>query len=51
MMLFHAHTEIMLQYVKKITKFIPSYCGLQMNTEINALKKITSDIKKDQLLA
>ncbi len=32
--------------VTKITKFIPSYCGLQMNTEINALKKVTSDIKR-----
>ena len=32
--------------VTKITKFIPSYCGLQMNLEINALKKVTSNIKR-----
>lgn len=32
--------------VTKITKFLPSYCGLQMNLEINALKKVTSDIKR-----
>ena len=29
-----------------ITKHIPSYCGLQFMEEINALKKITSEIKK-----
>ena len=29
-----------------ITKYIPSYCGLQFIEEINALKKITSEIKK-----
>ena len=32
--------------VDKITKFLPSYCGIQMNAEVNALKKVTSDIKK-----
>ena len=32
--------------VDKITGFIPSFAGLQMETEINALKKITSEIKK-----
>ena len=32
--------------VDKITKFLPSYCGIQMNTEVNALKKVTTDIKK-----
>ena len=32
--------------VSKITKFIPSYAGLQLETEINALKKVTSEIKK-----
>ena len=32
--------------VSKITKYIPSYCGIQINTEVNALKKITSNIKK-----
>ncbi len=32
--------------VCKITKFIPSYSGLQLDSEINALKKITSEIKK-----
>jgi phosphoglycerate kinase len=30
----------------EITKFIPSYAGLQFNLEINALTKITSEIKK-----
>jgi len=30
----------------EITKFIPSYAGLQLNLEINALTKITSEIKK-----
>ena len=32
--------------IDKITEFIPSFAGLQMETEINALKKITSEIKK-----
>ena len=32
--------------VSNITKFIPSFAGLQLQTEINALKKITSEIKK-----
>ena len=32
--------------IDKITKFIPSYSGLQLDLEINALKKITSEIKK-----
>ena len=32
--------------VDNITKFIPSYCGIQMDTELNALKKVTSDIEK-----
>jgi phosphoglycerate kinase len=32
--------------VDKITKYLPSYCGLQMRTEINALKKVTSDIDR-----
>ena len=35
----------MLQY-SEITKFLPSYAGLQLNLEINALSKITSEIKK-----
>ena len=30
----------------KITKFIPSYAGLQLETEINALKKVTTEINK-----
>ena len=29
-----------------ITKFLPSFAGLQLNLEINALTKITSEIKK-----
>ena len=32
--------------IDKITKFIPAYCGMQMNNEVNALKKLTSDIKR-----
>ncbi len=32
--------------VCKITDFIPSFAGLQLETEINALKKITTEIKK-----
>ena len=31
--------------VSKITKFLPSFAGLQLQSEINALKKITSDIE------
>jgi len=30
----------------KITKFIPSYAGLQLNLEIDALTKITSEIQR-----
>ena len=36
-----AHTSI-----SEITKFLPSYAGLQLNLEIDALSKITSEIKK-----
>ena len=36
-----AHTSIF-----EITKFLPSYAGLQLNLEIDALTKITSKIKK-----
>ena len=36
-----AHTSIF-----KIAKFLPSYAGLQLNLEIDALTKITSEIKK-----
>ncbi len=32
--------------VSKITEFIPSYAGLQLETEVNALKKVTTEIKK-----
>jgi len=32
--------------ISKITEFLPSFAGLQLETEINALKKITTDIKK-----
>ncbi len=32
--------------VSKITKFLPSFAGLQLETEINALKKVTTEIKK-----
>ncbi|MDC1132807.1 phosphoglycerate kinase [Candidatus Pelagibacter sp.] len=32
--------------IEGITKYIPSYCGLQFIEEINALKRITSKIKR-----
>ena len=32
--------------IHKIPKFLPSYSGLQLNTEINALKKLTSKIER-----
>jgi phosphoglycerate kinase len=32
--------------VSKITKFLPSFAGLQLETEVNALKKVTTEIKK-----
>ena len=32
--------------VSKITRFLPSFAGLQLESEINALKKITTEIKK-----
>ena len=32
--------------VTSITKFIPSFSGLQINLEVEALKKITTEIKK-----
>ena len=32
--------------VASITKFLPSYAGLQLNSEIKALKKVTIDIEK-----
>ena len=32
--------------VCKITEFLPSYAGLQLETEIKALKKVTTEIKK-----
>ena len=32
--------------VDKIAKYLPSYCGLQMTTEIDALKKVTSNIDR-----
>ena len=32
--------------ISKITEFLPSYAGLQLETEINALKKVTSEIQK-----
>ena len=36
-----AHTS-----VSKITEFLPSFAGLQLEAELNALKKVTSEIKK-----
>ena len=32
--------------IYEITKFLPSYSGLQLNQEIDALKKITTEIKR-----
>ena len=32
--------------IDEITNFLPCYSGLQLDSEINALKKITSEIKK-----
>jgi len=32
--------------IDQITNFLPSYSGLQFDLEVNALKKITSEIKK-----
>ena len=32
--------------ISKITEFLPSFSGLQLETEINALKKVTTEIKK-----
>ena len=32
--------------VSKITDYLPSFAGLQLETEINALKKVTTEIKK-----
>ena len=32
--------------ISKITEFLPSYAGLQLETEIKALKKVTTEIKK-----
>jgi phosphoglycerate kinase len=32
--------------IHEITNFLPSYSGLQFDEEVNALKKITSEIKK-----
>jgi len=32
--------------IHEIANFLPSYSGLQLDSEINALKKITSEIKK-----
>ena len=32
--------------VSKITEFLPSFAGLQLEMEVNALKKVTTEIKK-----
>ena len=32
--------------VCKITEYLPSYAGLQLETEVNALKKVTTEIKR-----
>ena len=45
MMLFLAHTARTHQF-HQIAKLLPSFSGLQLDSEINALSKITSDIIK-----
>ena len=35
----------------KITEFLPSFAGLQLEAEINALKKVTTEIKKPVTLS
>ena len=37
--------------IHEITNFLPSYSGLQFDLEVNALKKITTDIKEKQKAA
>ncbi len=32
--------------ISRITEFLPSYAGIQLETEISALKKVTTEIKK-----
>ena len=32
--------------ISRITEFLPSFAGLQLETEINALKRVTTEIKK-----
>ena len=32
--------------INRITNFLPSYAGLQLETEVNALKKVTTEIQK-----
>ena len=32
--------------INKITNFLPSYAGLQLESEVNALKKVTTEIQK-----
>ena len=32
--------------ISNITKFLPSYAGIQLNSEVKALKKVTTNIKK-----
>ena len=32
--------------ISRITEFLPSFAGLQLETEISALKKVTTEIKK-----
>ena len=35
--------------ISKITEFLPSFAGLQLETEVNALKKVTTEIKNQSL--
>ena len=36
--------------VSKITNYLPSFAGLQLETEMNALKKVTTEIKNQLLV-
>ena len=45
MMLSHVHIEPHAS-IFEITKFLPSYAGLQLKLEIDALSRLTSKIKK-----
>ena len=45
MRLFLVHIELIPLFVK-FQKFLPSFSGLQLDLEVNALNKITSEITR-----